>query len=1358
MAGKLTIRRVGNFLPTLCLLGILLAVGIVTWLCTAGLPGCALRYIEEEAAKADIQLHIDKIRLSPRSGLAFKAEDIEITLPQPDVPPAVFNVRKAQVALSIGRMLTGQFRPANIRVVDGYLVLPLSNGEEDKLELKELDVYTVFHNNGHSVNTQATAEFCNIDVELNLRLANPETALDSLSTGQEYEEDSGSPAEQLAALRPTLQRIRYHLQKQPWNEHNRPHVELSLAQRKEWKAQLNAQIPAFDFEHFHFREANLNATIADNVFTVNNLQFQTVNPDTKVSLQGGYDWVDRELEFNTKSTAPLVQMLNRYLGQNSPEILNKIQSEADKTPQIELSGSASFAPDYALNKIALRGKIEQHKMNLGRVPVDYVHLSFFMRDGQFNVDNFKLELPDGHITASAHATGKSGYAELDLSLPDETILALTHELGGDKAAISLPEGLSFDSNLALRAKVNLLLSEFIPGKSRAQDLIPVLQSGDIQFNCGDITYNKLTLYNPAFTLHVDGIDYSSDHYSAANISLDTLVGKAEETEELTNAANLLLNLHLKNLKIDKKLESVFLHEANVRASGDSVHYAETGLHKLHASAELTDLSLNVQQLTETLHSDAISAKIQAASISYNHTEAKELFLDLAIPQGINLADAWNNMQKNASLTVSAKEIYQNGNFKATTPRLDVRNVANDKAELVFTGKLGEESATINATASLEGDNILKLDNAQLRLPLAQLKPLFGEEPLAELKLPQLIEGQANATINTANGQILNSQYQLRIPRLVRVCNNVHVHKGREIPLELEIGGNFNTSEDGTMHYEADILARHELGELKVHAGGNPLTECHITGSNTIPVSVINALIDDVDAHWIMRDFRCTPGVTQNNITHIDTTIRYDQGIYVYVTCKAELTNMDFLLGAIRDKEDADGNPTGEEYLRTDLGKDPYSTVKHGTCDVEVLVQLDCKDNAGNPLPEQIRINLLNPDLLYDNRPWLKRMGWKKGAATSRITGEAVRFNIDNSTISLHKLKGSCYPAYSIGMYYAPIQHFLSDVELKEPADIATDYCIFPLSRNCDVPMKGLIKANAAKGAGFRFLGTTIPFTNFSGFINISDVDVYLDRMNAECWGGMLDGSLRIGFAGEHTTLDGFFVARNLNLKDIVASYGETFTPATCNGYIRFQAAEPELDAVRAYGQVHLKDGNLMQMGLFRPVGAFLSDVPGNLTKLQESVHLKQEEAPPSWADKLIRTIFDTGSNALDTVQRSAYNVPFANHFLRYGIDEAFTRFDITQGHLITRGMKAKGYNLNVGVDLNIDLEKLTLTGDLWPKISSVPTLIISPITILSDFLIDINVYGDLLSPQWEFGLSKKLKGDAASVTSEPQKEESLQAE
>ena len=1355
MAGKLSIRRVGNFLPSMCLAGVLLVVAIITWLCTVGLPDCALRYIEQEAAKAGVQLSIDKIRLSPSSGMAAKAEDVVVTLPQADAAPATLKVRKVQVAYSIARMLTGQFRPYNIRVVDGTLSLPLSEQEGDKLELKGIDLYTVFQQNGKGIVSTLKARLHHADLETMLVLADTEKALTELNSENAPEAGpSQSPAELLADLRPQLREIQRQLELQQWSDTVYPHLKLNFIQGKAWKIALDGSVPSYEWEQFHFRDAKLSASIENSTITIDNLSFKTVEPDTAVTLQGGYDWAERELEFRARSTAPLLKIIRTHLEPSEQAVLNKIQTAPENTPTLELNGSANLTEDYALNKISLRGKLEHRELMLGQTPVEHLLVSFYMLDGRLNLDTIRLTLQDGHIAGAANIADGIGHAELDISLPTDDMLALARDFSNDDS-LTLPEGLSFDENLLIRVKGDMQVPIFKPGKTRLEDLIPTLHSCSVQFNTGKTHFAGATVDSPALTLQADGIDYTGDDIKAASIKLDARLGATEHREQNAGAANLLVNLALEGLNLSEKADLLSVQQADLRVSATSAQFGETDMQELHATSGLSRLEVNLGDVVGSLRSSAIEAKLNAKSFTHADTTANGIYLDISVPEGLYLADAWKNMQKDTDLEAGVHEILGKDGFRASNTRFILKHIAENTVSLDISSKVGEENVVLHGTAALQNNKLVRLDSLHLHLPAAAFKPLLGGEPLAELKLPGLIEARGDALIDTESGTLLNTHFQVQIPELVRVCHNVHVHKGMEIPLSLDVNGEFTTAADGSMNYAADVYARHKVGELKVHVSGDPLKECRITGTNTITVDVVNALIDNTDAHWIMRDFRCTPGVTRTVIKNIDTTIRYDKGVYVHALCDAELYDMDFQLGALRDVEDAKGNPTGEEYLRTDLGKDPYTRVKTGKCGVDVLVRLDCEDEQGNALPDRIDIHLNNPDLLYDNKPWLKRMGYKTGAATSRITGEAIRFDIEACTISLHKLKGSCYPAYSIGMYYAPLQHFLADIDLRDPARIETDYCIFPISRSCKVPMQGLIRAEADKNAGFKFLGTTIPLKNFSGFINISDVDVYLDRMNAQCWGGTMNGALRIGFAGEHTTLDGYFVASNMNLKDIVASYGEKFTPATCNGYIRFQAPEPTLEAVRAYGQVHLTDGDLMQIGLFRPIGALLSDMPGNLAKLQESVNLKEEEAPPTWADKVIRAVFDTGSSAIDTVQDSAYKVPFANHFLRYGIDEAFARFDITGGHLISRDMQARGYNLDVGVQLDINLNNLTLTGDLWPRISSVPTMLISPITILSDFLIDINLYGDLLSPQWEFGLSKKLKGAGNSLSPEPQQERPL---
>lgn len=1348
MAGKLSIRRVGNFLPSMCLAGGLLVIAVITYLSTVGLPDCALRYIEAEAARYGVRAHIDSICLAPKSGLAVKATNVRIELPQKEAAPATVDIRKALVSFNLSQLLVGDLRPNSVRVMGRELNLPYGEGEEDKLALKDIDLHTGFSRRSKGISITLKSKLQHVELDVRMLLNQPEKAIAELEGESTGEAEPADLDTQLKSIYPYLKKIKEELAAQSWNEHSHPCISLSVVQDNKWKIELDASVPSYEMESIHFRDAHLQASIKNRTFIIEKLNFRTIEPDTTVTLQGGYEWETRELEFTARSSAPIFRIISSCIDTPENGFLRKLHSKEEHTPTIELSGHASLAEDYALNDITLRGKLEHSLLTLGNTPIHDLQLSFFMRNGQFNIDTVQFKTNDGYIRASAQTADGRGQARINLSLSDETLLTLIREIT-DSNELTLPEGLAFDENLTAEIKGDMDVAAFMPGRSRLEDMIPTLRNLHLQFNTGKTTYQGTEIQSPALTLSVEDIKYNNEQISTEGVTVDALLGGASNTEQAAQAENLHLILQLDGALLETGTNKLSLQQAKLQCIANELDAHLIKLSKFNLTGDIASIETNLNDVAGSVRSGTISGALHADAITYGDTTANAIDLKCEVPEGIHLQETWSNMQKGTYLEASVQELHSKDNFRADKTTLLIRHIAENSADVHFNSEIGDKQLHLQSAVTLQGSDNIKLENLKLHLPAASLLPLLGGEPLQELKLPGIIDAEGSADICTTTGTVKNCSYKVTIPELIRVCQNVHVHKGMEIPLHLVVEGDFNTSADGSMQYAADLTATHQLGTLDIRVSGNPLKDCHITGSNTIPVSIINALIDNGDAHWIMRDFRCTPGVTRNVISNIDATIRYDKGIYVYTTCDAELYNMEFLLGAIRDKTDAQGNPTGEEYLRKDLSANPYSKVKEGRCGVEVIVQMDCVDDQGNPLPERLRINLNNPDLLYDNRPWLKRMGFKTGASTSRITGEAVRFNIENSTISLHKLRGVCYPAYSIGMYYAPIQHFMEDIILQDPVKVETDYCIFPLSRNCDVPMQGLIRATASTGAGFKFLGTTIPFTNFSGFINISDVDVYLDRMNAHCWGGVMDGSLRINFAGEHTSLDGYFVASNLNLKDIVASYGEDFTSATCNGYIRFQAPSPDLEAIQAYGQVHLQDGDLMQIGLFRPISSLLADMPGNLAKLQQTVALKKEETPPTWADKFIRYIFDSGSQAVDTVQDSAYKIPFANHFIRYGIDEAFSKFDITKGHLITRGMKAKGYNLNVGINLDIDLNTLTLHGDMWPKISSVPTVLISPITILSDFLIDINLNGDLLKPNWEFGLSKKMKGETPSLTPEP---------
>ena len=258
MAGRLSIRRVGNILPTLSLVGLLLVIGILIWLCTAGLPGCALRYIEKEAAAAGINLSIDKIKLYPRSGLALKAEKIAILQEQPDAAPVALQLKKTRISFSLARLLSGDYRPANIQISGGKLVLPLSHTPGDELVLKELETYTTFFRNSNGFSANLTARLCNAELQVKLGSVR---GLPEFKQDQAEESSSPDLPAILAELRPTLREVKTQLETQEWTEEVHPAIAVSLYASDKWKAQLKASIPNYDIRNFRFRDAELDAVI-----------------------------------------------------------------------------------------------------------------------------------------------------------------------------------------------------------------------------------------------------------------------------------------------------------------------------------------------------------------------------------------------------------------------------------------------------------------------------------------------------------------------------------------------------------------------------------------------------------------------------------------------------------------------------------------------------------------------------------------------------------------------------------------------------------------------------------------------------------------------------------------------------------------------------------------------------------------------------------------------------------------------------------------------------------------------------------------------------------------------------------------
>lgn len=1316
MARKLTIKRVGSLFPALCLMLIAVVVVGVLWLSTAGLPGCVLRYIEQEAAAVGIPIKVQKIRLSPSAGLAVRARGLSLDIPQQDAPPVTLYLHHATVTFSIRNALHGHFLPEQVHLQDGQINLPLPGEEARQLNLTRGQARLRINRQG--TDAALTASGCFQGIELQIR------AISTIPKGEATEvegTESPAPMQQLANVlyqqREVFRQIHQYTAGQEWEDEQRPVLKLGYIQRgntKEPRINIQADIPHYQFNNLDLKDISFNADYHNELLLLHNLKLNTINPETSISLQAGYDLHHRHLTLKANSSAPIFRMLADLLGEEAQQTIQRVHYA--NPPNIELTTNVSFAENFALNSISLRGKVEQQGARVGQSTVDQTLISFYLKDGDFNIDNIRLEMPEGYISANAHHYEGKGSAALTIELPMEKLCQLITDIGNIPA--KLPEDIQTAGKLHMHLATQLSVPEFVPGTTRLRDLVPSLHQAELELAIPELTYQENTLREAKLRLKLDSIKQPAHVDSGA--------------WELGNSSLLL------------EAEGVDFPAAELQASG------------MQAECYLKTCGIIPNQGIDSLWLDGFRGQLHIQQLQASPIDAEEVNLTLEQSSRIHLRALRQELPGKTKLSLHAANLLHESGLSMEETQLSLCATDAQNAILQLDTHIGGTPASFRTALHHPTPDILSLNGLQLSLSPTALTPLLKESDIRDILLPKELKLSGQVSLDIPKQSLLNGQFHLQLPELVRTPHQVYVFRGTQIPLAITADIRLNSNAEGSILYDADALINHESGKMNLRIKGDSARSCHITGDNTIPVDVVDALIDNEDAHWIMRDFRFTRGSSRNSITDIDATVEYADGLRIASHCNARLENIEFLMGAIRDKSDSHGNPSGEEYLRTDMGKNPYTRVHEATCGVDVLVQLNCKDAQGAPQADKIDIILTQPYLRYDNRPWFKRMGIKNGVAESIVRGESIVFDLQNNTITLNHIHGKCYPAYSFGMYYPPLQEFMATILLNKPASVQTERCVFPISRNCKVPMSGLIAVQAREGAAFRFLGTDIPLQRFSGFINISDTNVYLDRMNARCWGGVIDAAVCIDFSGKHTSFDGWVQASGMNLEQISNAYGASLTPALCNGELRFRASSPEVNDVEGYGKVSITDGSLMELSLFKPVGQLVTNLPEQLAKLQEKAITIQPEAEPTWFDTLLSKIFSTTGNAVDNiggqVSNTARNIPFLNHFLRYDIQDAHAHFLITKGHLLSDDMKALGYNLNVAMKMDLNLDDLSLRGNLWPKISSVPTIILSPITFLSDFVIDINVYGTIDDIQWEFGLDPKLPGSKKpnSVTTEPQ--------
>ena len=1371
MAGKITIRRIGPILPMLCLLLLVALCVLIGRLTMWGAPDSTLRYVENLAAEHGLTLRLDALKLDPSRGLAVRAEGVKLYT-DPAAAEPMLTADRITMGFNISHLLVGELRPGFVHAARGTLQLPVTDPPGKQLELKLIDLSArmgegnKLHLTSGKMELQGMAISLQGTYDFDPQPGIGETPAATPPPAEQQAEPEPSEAigsrltHLLAKHQKEINQIYRQIEDQNWSEGEHPTLDVRVHVGAATTAHLRGNVPKFDIGQFHFRKAQLELQYNNRTISIRNLAFETVDPDTTATLHGSYNLQERRLSFTLNSSAALMRMVRSMSSGKLKKYLYKFRHPDDSPPHIVLSGAVRFESDYSLASVLLRGSLSQKDMLVGSTKADSIDLSFFYNNGDFNIDQLDLIFPDGSLRGTASAQGGEGQAQLAVDLPVQKILTLIHELGAE--SVELPEGLTPGERVNLAMHAQLTTPAFKPGQTDWQEFVPSFHKLNFALKTDRLAYKNYELANPQLNLQLSDLQQNERMIPqflgklALTLAADSAVLPRSEGEPATLQLPELKieaeNLQLGENSLPRKLAQVdvSLRLDSASRPGDKA----STLGKAALAATLRDVSLDEHASPESLHIGLAEARLEAKDATLSELTFSDMQVDLTQMKDLTPLDPERKFFSAASLRATAQEL-AHGDTTIGSAELTchLQEHAKGSIELTTTRRENAPTCTIKAAPDWTDPNAIVLRDILLDVPgstLSLVLELLGQES-REVRIPDQLSIEGSCTLSRVGFRPIGGQLHLAIPKLERTPHKQPPFRGLVIPLGLDAQISLSEGEQNATNYKVNLLVTHDTGQFEGVVTGSTAGTVRVTGTNTIRPDVVDKLIDSEDAHYVISDFRFPAGGGAT-ISHIDTRIDYTHGLKVESDCDVDLRNTEYLIAALNVAAD------GTETLRKDLGDNPYTYVNNASCHVHVFVLDNCTDEQGNRIRNESVVTISNAVLNYDNTPWMRRKKIKNGVRHTRLEGDAIVIDIERSYVELRQVRGTVYPAYSLGMFYPDLQHYMEDVLLTQPVQISTAKCVFPIYSDCKLPMSGTIRAIAPSGASYRFLGTTIPLDDFSGFIYLTDNYVQLDRMNAKCWEGVLDATVKIGIVGHHTSFDGYVTAQCMNLKNIAAAYDSKQEPALCSGNIRFRSPSPNLKDIRAYGEVNIENGDLMTLKLFRPVSELITNLPEHFLRLEKqasSVEGKKKTEPGLFS-RIFTSIFHGLGNAADQtgdrITRSVSYIPGLNHLIAYDLQKAHTKFDIINGHFVTRGMQAKGYNLNVQLNLDINIETLDIDGNVWPRISSLPTILLAPLTFLSDFIVDIVIYGRVDDIKWRIGLAQKPQDEPPSATSDEDKE------
>ncbi len=1315
MPRKLIIRRVGVLLPTICLVILILLGSVMAWLSFVGMPRFALDYIEDYAARYHVYLRVEKVKLSYTKGLGVHAWELRLYEDKERQSSPLITVPHAQLGVSARDLFEGIIQPNYLTVEDACLSIPIYNTHgKSHLTLEDITLYgSHTSKEGFRFSDSHVSIY---GVLINIQAVITNEAMQSLLGHGEKKiprkatETPKPIGKHILSLSDTARHISDVLMEQDWKRGENMLVDIDVIYDKDWDVTLRAQLPSMRYSRYHFKKSSLNLRYNNDTLTINNFQTQNSTPAGSLNIKGNYHIKKSALSFRVQSDLPAMHFAAEFMKREDYEtMLLHLPTLERGNNSVLLQGDIDFDPNYGVDHLVLQGDIRQKDILIGGSFLDEMMLSFYYSDGSFSLEKLSFTLPQGELLARAHLRDGFGEAHLSCTLLEDDLRSLLNSFLPKSMDWEKAISFNYTGALDLKADASISTPDFRPGSSAFTDFIPDLRNIELNISVPELELqqeeSKLTIHQPDIELKLTGLNGQGG-------KLATGVGSA-------------------------LLSTTF----------DQLHLAQAGQNwqaeGMLAEIAAKNLQLADKQVVDNLNMESANGFIYLDALQHDQVKLQGLNINLREANKIQVICKKHQYIQKAQLDIEANNIELQGK---KSRQIDLSVTLSDFFQLKGRVEVqGEETDETVLSLNFNWHDFEKLwlSKLHVNLPATSITRELPESFFADhgVQLEDTLQLHGSAAITTAKGDITLQSAQLDIEQAHLHLRGTRIKALQDANNHIQVQGQASIYRNKAGDYQYGIpklQIKHEKGQLTAQIHGASTGQISVKAQSTLPLPAIKEMVDEYYSNFIMRDFAWKAN-SKFTLTDIEAQIDYSQGVRVHAETDVRIQNAAYVLGGIFELKDAQGKPTGSEYVRRDLGQDPFSHFHNATAHVTVDVLYNCLDSDGKPLDNLTHVDITNATVELDNNPWIRKAKLERGTSRSIVQGDQILLDIDDSCVRIRNVRGEVYPAYTFGMYFPSLYEYMEGIHSPYPMQVTADACTFPISSNLEGKLDGVIKVTLQQEAKYTIGGLGIPLQNFSGYIVLNEDHVQLDQFNANCWEGVADLTLRIGFEGGKVNFDGFAQADAINLQSIGKTLGEDISPALAYANFRFRAARPELQSLEGYGRAEIRDAQLMELAIFSPISELITNLPSYLARFERERLVTDQ----NYAQKTIVGICNAigkGVNVTgDFIGSTTSVVPGVNYLTSYDLTSAKGTYRVGQGRLYTDDLVASGSNLTVPLSGYLDLEQLTLQAELKPEIGSILSIALLPVTSLSGNILHIDLHGEVKDIKWRIDATNPFK-------------------